>query len=149
MIENSFVQLPGIGYETEQRFWTAGVRTWDDLERNLNELLGAKRALKIAGALKECRTARESGRFEYFQERLKGSDMWRLLPAFLAGGNGDKIAYLDIETTGLGFPPECSSTTIAVLFRGQLELEHVHERKRLLIKELERRRRCFIASSVT
>ncbi len=144
MIENSFVHLPGIGHETEQRFWTAGVRTWDDLEKNLGELLGGKRALKIERALQECRAAREAGEFSYFQERLKGGDMWRLLPAFLAEGQGDNIAYLDIETTGLGFPPECSSTTIAVLFRGKLEVEHVHERKRLLVKELEREAGMFI-----
>lgn len=138
MIENSFVHLPGIGHETEQKFWLVGVRTWDDLEQNIGDLVGAKKALKIAAALEECRAAHQAGEFGYFQGRLKGADMWRLLPAFLASDYADDIAYLDIETTGLGFPPDCASTTIAVLFRGKLELEHNHERKRLLIKELER-----------
>jgi uncharacterized protein len=144
MIENSFVHLPGIGHETEQRFWSAGVRTWDDLARNIDKLLGAKRALKIARELDRCRTAREAGEFGYFQERLKSADMWRLLPAILSAGHGQDIAYLDIETTGLGFPPQCSSTTIAVLFRGKLELEHVHERKRMLIKEMDRDARLLV-----
>ncbi len=144
MIENSFVQLPGIGYETERRFWSSGVRTWDDLEAGIENLFSAKRAHTIARALQECRSAHQAGELLYFQERLKSSDMWRLLPGFLAAGFADDIAYLDIETTGLGFPPECASTTIAVLFRGKLELEHVHERKRMLMKELEREARMFI-----
>lgn len=142
MIENSFVHLPGIGHETERQFWTSGIRTWDDLEQNLSKVLSAKRALKIAQALEECRAAHQAGEYGYFQSRLKGGDMWRLLPAFLE--DSDRIAYLDIETTGLGFPPACSSTTIAVLFRGKLELEHQHERKRLLVKELDRDARLFV-----
>ncbi len=138
MIENSFVHLPGIGAETEARFWAAGVRTWDDLQRNVGDLVGGKRAVQITRALDECRAARDAGEYGYFQERLKGGDMWRLLPAFLSSDKALDIAYLDIETTGLGFPPQCSSTTIAVLFRGQLELEHQSERKRLLIEKIER-----------
>lgn len=144
MIENSFVHLPGIGYETERRFWSAGIRTWDALEANIETLFGPKRAQTIARALQESRIAHQARELEYFQERLKSSDMWRLLPGFLALGLADDIAYLDIETTGLGFPPDCASTTIAVLFRGKLELEHVHERKRMLIKELERDARLFV-----
>jgi uncharacterized protein len=145
MIGNTFVHLPGIGPETEARFWAAGVRTWDDLESNLPDLIGAgKKALKVAQALAECRAAHESGELGYFQERLKGADMWRLLPALLDSGEADRIAYLDIETTGLGFPPACQSTTIAVLFKGKLELEHQHDRKRLLMKELEREARMFV-----
>jgi hypothetical protein len=144
MIQNSFVHLPGIGHETERRFWSAGVRTWDDLEAGIDSLFGAKRALRIAHALQECRAAFDAGELGYFQERFKSSDMWRLLPGFLAAGYTDEIAYLDIETTGLGFPPECASTTMAVLFRGKLELEHVYERKRMLMKELEREARLFV-----
>ncbi|HMN68670.1 MAG TPA: ribonuclease H-like domain-containing protein [Bdellovibrionales bacterium] len=138
MIENSFVHLPGIGHDTEARFWSSGVRDWNDLEQNLGTLFGHAKAVKIARALQECRAARESGELSYFQARLKGADMWRLIPDFFSNGRRDEIAYLDIETTGLGFPPACASTTIAVLFKGKLEVEHVHERKRLLMHELER-----------
>lgn len=139
MIDNTFIHLPGVGHDTEARFWAQGIRTWDDLESNLFDITGGgKRASKIAAALAECRAAREAGEFRYFQGRLKGADMWRLLPAFFASGHESKIAYLDIETTGLGFPPSCASTTIAVLFNGKLELEHQFERKRMLMKEVER-----------
>lgn len=144
MIQHSFVHLPGIGPETERRFWRDGVQTWDDLEAGVDKFFGAKKALTIARALKECRSAHQAGELRYFQERFKSSDMWRLLPGFLASEEADNMAYLDIETTGLGFPPECASTTIAVLFRGKLEVEHVHERKRLLVKELERNARMFV-----
>lgn len=144
MIKNTFIHLPGIGPETERKFWSSGVRTWDDLEASIDRLFGAKRAQTIARCLNDCRIAHQQGKLEYFQERLKSSDMWRLLPGFLASGLADDIAYLDIETTGLGFPPECASTTIAVLFRGKLEVEHAYERKRLLMKELERDARMFV-----
>jgi uncharacterized protein YprB with RNaseH-like and TPR domain len=144
MIQHSFVHLPGIGPETERRFWSSGVLTWNDLQTNIDQLFGTKRAQQIALALQEGVTAHESGELEYFQHRLKPSDMWRLLPSFLRQGFAGEIAYLDIETTGLGHPPECASTTIAVLFRGRLEVEHAHERKRLLMKELERDARLFV-----
>ncbi len=144
MLQNSFVHLPGIGHETERRFWSAGVHTWDDLEANVDQLFGCKRAQQVALALDESRAAHSSSELQYFQKRFKSSDMWRLLPEFLLSPQAQDIAYLDIETTGLGHPPECASTTIAVLFRGRLEIEHVYARKRLLMHELEREARLFV-----
>lgn len=144
MIQNSFVHLPGVGPDTERRFWQEGIHTWDDLENQMENLVGSKRAHKVTQALAASRAAFESREFTYFQQHLKSSDMWRILPSYLSGGEADEIAYLDIETTGLGHPPDCASTTIAVLFRGKLEVEHVHERKRLLMKELERDASLFV-----
>lgn len=137
MLENSFVHLPGIGAETEQRLWAQGLCTWDQLDGNLSEVFGAQRARQVAQALDESRAARQAGEFSYFQERLKGADMWRLFPALLHAGLRERIAYLDIETTGLGFPPQCKSTTIAVLFQGQLHLEHEPARKKELLRAVE------------
>ena len=68
------------------------------MEAGVGDLFGAKRALIIARALQECRAAHQAGELGYFQQRLKSSDMWRLLPGFLASGFADDIAYLDIET---------------------------------------------------
>jgi uncharacterized protein YprB with RNaseH-like and TPR domain len=144
MIENSFVHLPGIGADTEARLWAAGVTTWDALEKNLSAMVGGKRAVSVAMALEESRAAHGSGELKYFVGKFKSPDMWRLLPALINSEFKDDIAYLDIETTGLGFPPECASTTVAVLFRGKLELEHQHERKRLLFKELEREAKMLV-----
>ncbi len=136
MLENSFVHLPGIGPETEKKLWSQGLHTWDDLQCNLEILFSAKKANSLAAALDESRSAHEESEYEYFQSRFKGSEMWRLFPALLKQGLKNDIAYLDIETTGLGFPPASYSTTIAVLFQGQLHLEHELDRKFALLKNI-------------
>src|SRR4051812_37931255 len=137
MLENSFIHLPGIGAGTEEKFWAQGLRTWDHLADNLHEVFGPAKAHQIGAALNECRSAFAAREFNYFQGRFKGAEMWRVLPALLESECIDKIAYLDIETTGLGFPPQCKSTTIAIYFEGQLHLEHSPARKRELLKEID------------
>jgi len=132
MLNHSFLHLPGIGETTEKRLWDQGVRSWDDLESSLGDVFGAKKAATVAAGLEESRAAFESGEFRYFAERMKGAHMWRLIPECQ-----DSIAYLDIETTGLGFPPESHSTTIAVLWKGELFVEHEPSRKQALLERLE------------
>jgi uncharacterized protein YprB with RNaseH-like and TPR domain len=139
MIQSSFLHLPGVGETTERKLWDQGVRSWDDLESGLSEIFGAKKAAKIAEGLEESRSAFESGEFRYFCERMKGSQVWRLLPMV-----HDAIAYLDIETTGLGFPPMSHSTTIAVWFKGELFVEHEPKRKQELLDRLEREAKMFV-----
>jgi uncharacterized protein YprB with RNaseH-like and TPR domain len=136
MLQNSFVHLPGIGPETESRFWSEGLHTWDQLMANAGQVFSSKRAAQIISALEEARLAFESSEYSYFQGRLKGSEMWRVLPSMLEHCPR-KIAYLDIETTGLGFPPQCKSTTIAVLYGGELFLEHDKRKQKRLLEELE------------
>lgn len=143
MLINSFVHLPGIGPETEERFWAQGLHTWDHLEKNIESMFGAKKASKIALALEEGREAFEAREFDYFQGRFKGAEMWRLLPAVLESCP-KKIAYLDIETTGLGFPPQCKSTTIAVLYGGELFTEHDKKRQLKLLKEIDEEAKCLV-----
>ncbi|MGZ6479959.1 MAG: ribonuclease H-like domain-containing protein, partial [Bdellovibrionales bacterium] len=144
MLENSFVHLPGIGPGTEEKFWAQGLRTWDHLSDNLNEIFGPRKAQQIAEALEESRQAHESREFTYFQGRFKGAEMWRVLPALLNSECIDQIAYLDIETTGLGFPPQCKSTTIAIYYQGELHLEHNHARKRAILEEINRNAKCLV-----
>jgi len=132
MLEHSFLHLPGIGENTERKLWDQGVRSWDDLEGSLGDVFGKKKASTIALALEESRAAFEAGEFRFFAERMKSTHMWRLVPEC-----ADSIAYLDIETTGLGFPPMSHSTTIAVLFKGEIIVEHDYEKKRDLLERLQ------------
>jgi uncharacterized protein len=129
MLHHSFIHLPGIGSETEERLWASGCLTWDDLENNSRDLFSVKKSEKIKSALEASREAAQSGEFQYFQGKLKTPEMWRLAPALLDQNQSSKIAYLDIETTGLGFPPASHSTSIAVYFDGQLHLEYDPARK--------------------
>jgi uncharacterized protein YprB with RNaseH-like and TPR domain len=132
MLEHSFIHLPGIGEQTERKLWDQGLRHWDDLESVVHDVFGAKKASAVAAALEESRLALESDEFQFFQERMKGAHVWRLLPRCR-----DSIAFLDIETTGLGFPPASHSTSIAITFRGELFVEHEHEKKRELLERIE------------
>ncbi len=135
MLQNSFVHLPGIGAETEQKLWDQGLKTWDDLSLNLSRLFGPQKAKKVAFALDESQAAHQAGEIKYFQEKFKSAEMWRLLPSLIQKKSA--IAYLDIETTGLGFPPQCQSTTISVLFKGQLHIEHDRQKKRQLLEQVQ------------
>lgn len=132
MLTHSFLHLPGIGETTERKLWDQGVRSWDDLETSLGDVFGAKKAATVALALNESREAAESGELRYFAERMKGAHQWRLIDQCT-----DSIAYLDIETTGLGFPPDSHSTTIAVVWNGELFVEHEPERKLALLERLQ------------
>lgn len=132
MIENSFIHLPGIGEQTERKLWDQGLRSWDDLESSVFDVFGKKKAATVLVGLEESRAALESGEFKYFCDRMKSSHAWRLVPPC-----SEAIAYLDIETTGLGFPPQSHSTTIAVLFKGEILIEHEPRRKRELLERLE------------
>ena len=144
MLENSFVHLPGVGAETEQKLWSQGLRSWSDLTNNLNQVFKGAKAQKIAMALQACQEAHENARFDYFKPLLKGSEMWRLFPSIVKQGFAADIAYLDIETTGLGFPPESHSTTIAVLFRSQLFVEHCPEKKLQLLQWVDREAKLLV-----
>ena len=138
MIESTFVHLPGIGDETEARLWAAGCRTWNDLDDRLGDLFGRAKAEKLRVALEESRAAYGALELAYFHQRLKGGETWRLASDLIARERTDGIAYLDIETTGLGFPPQSHTTTIAVLWNGELLVEHRPEAKRALVERLDR-----------
>lgn len=144
MLENSFIHLPGIGADTEERLWNEGLRSWDELSERVDQIFSGKKALKVAMAIEESRAAVMAREFNYFQGRFKGAEMWRVLPAILKS-SPDEIAYLDIETTGLGFPPKCKSTTIAVYYNGQLFLEHDHFRKKALLEEIDQKAKLIVS----
>ena len=108
MLENTFCHIRGIGPVTEQRLWSNGVASWDAALRQ--EPLGlspAKRA-HFKRSVKEsiAHLDREDARF--FFTRLPTNQQWRAFPEFR-----HSVAYLDIETTGLGGPGD-HITTICV-----------------------------------
>jgi uncharacterized protein YprB with RNaseH-like and TPR domain len=131
MIQNTFQHFAGIGEKTERKLWEQGVLTWDQLEEAATELFSQKRAALIAGQIDESREAFESNEFRYFTEKLKSTHTWRVLPHVTSG-----IAFLDIETTGLGFPPESHTTSVAIMVDGKLFVEHEQAAKLQLIERV-------------
>jgi len=117
MLEQSFCHFPGIGAKTEQGLWAAGIRHWREVAGHPG--LPPRRADLLTQHAGESLARLAERDVPYFAERLPANQHWRLFPHFR-----DRIAYLDIETTGLGNPGD-HITTIA-LYDGQSIRHYVH-----------------------
>src|SRR5215813_2520569 len=107
MLKNTFCHLPGIGLLTERRLWDFGLQCWEDLISANTAKLTWKRRDSLADYVRESLEHFEKSNPKYFAELLPSDQHWRLFPDFR-----DKVAYLDIETTGLY--DDDKITTIAV-----------------------------------
>ncbi len=120
MLQNTFCHVPGVGPKTERKLWEAGLLSWQ-AARDAAELpICRRRAASVTQHVEESirRLAeRDAG---YFYGLLPSSEQWRLFPEFRS-----HVAYLDIETTGLGAPDDYI-TTIA-LYDGRDVRWYVHD----------------------
>ena len=117
MLEQTFCHIPGVGEKMEQGLWAAGVRCWREVAGHAG--VPARRVellTRYAGESADRLAARD---LPYFAERLPSKQHWRLFPHFR-----DRVAYCDIETTGLGAPGD-HITTIA-LYDGRAIRHYVH-----------------------
>jgi hypothetical protein len=107
MLQNTFCHIPGISARIEQQLWNAGIHSWQQAGevRRLAWLRHPRRSLTDYVSESLVHLAQQNA--AYFGELLPSDQTWRLFPEFR-----DSIAYLDIETTGLG--REAAITTIAV-----------------------------------
>ena len=87
------------------RLWDAGILSWEDLLDNQPVILSRKKRETLTAAIEESIQHLEARNPHYFGQRLPSNQCWRLFKDFR-----DRIAYLDIETTGL----EGEITTIAL-----------------------------------
>jgi uncharacterized protein len=131
VLERSFVHLPGVGDAKEKQLWERGVLGWQELEASGARHFTAARWLKVAAELQRSRAAHGARDPFYFYQTLPRDHLWRLVPDYWRD-----IAYLDIETTGMGRPPDAHSTTITFWFRGQLLQEHETAAKARLIRHV-------------
>lgn len=107
MLKNTFCHLPGIGLSTERRLWDSGLQCWEDLISSETAKFAGKKKDSLANHVRESFEHFEKSNPQYFVGRLPSDQQWRLFPDFR-----EKVAYLDIETTGLGDRDQI--TTIAV-----------------------------------
>ncbi len=115
MLENTFIHLPTFGPNRERVLWSNGIFTWEDFldhfgsstrhEHYCSKVSSSVYALKVADG-------------EYFSTTLPSSETWRCFPHFR------KIAYLDIETTGLA--PQSDYITVIGLFDGESTHSYIH-----------------------
>jgi len=101
MLLKTFCHAPGIGPKTERQLWQRGVLSWDEALRAQALPLPAAKAGVLKKEL-EVSAARLADRdAAYFAQRLAAEHAWRLFGEFR-----DSVAYLDIETTGMGGPDD-------------------------------------------
>jgi uncharacterized protein len=94
ILEHTFIHLPGVGPATEMRWWRQGIRTWEELLKQLPKLVRGIHWRAEYQRILEA-SIRQKDNPQYFAALLKPSEHWRLYGDFSAG-----CAFLDIETTG-------------------------------------------------
>lgn len=97
MLRETFIHIHGVGPRTEERLWRAGVRTWDEFPDGRGRVrLPANLSSRIEREIARSEEALRRRKYRYFARTLGPREAWRAWPEFR-----DKVAFLDIETTGL------------------------------------------------
>lgn len=99
MLTSTFVHVEGIGYATERQIWELGAVTWSRFMEIHPEIRLSERKKALILPCVEESVARLAERdYRFFARRLHSKDHWRAVSEF-----GNRLAYLDIETTGCGW----------------------------------------------
>ena len=120
MLKQTFRHIQGIGERTEKRLWKAGVTSWEQfLDNPTLGRLPQWRQDEARFELERSLIALEKRDAQYFITRLPHQLHWRLYAEF-----SERVAYLDIETTGLG--AEESMITVIGIYDGERPRVYVH-----------------------
>jgi uncharacterized protein YprB with RNaseH-like and TPR domain len=108
MLRNTFCHVPGIGLKSERRLWSSGILSWRDVSgahatTGLPLTEAGKKQLKTSIDQSMVHVKNENPGF--FAQLLHNDQHWRMFPDFRK-----TVAYLDIETTGLGNPRDYITT---------------------------------------
>jgi uncharacterized protein YprB with RNaseH-like and TPR domain len=114
----TFCHVPGIGRKLEERLWAAGLVSWEAVASAGGDLEAGRRE-DLVRYVEESRRQLAAGNAGFFAGTLPTDEHWRLYPEFRGS-----VAYVDIETTGLGGPGDYV-TTIA-LYDGKAIRHYVH-----------------------
>lgn len=88
--------------------WADGVHSWQSVAEQSSGSMSGKRREQLTRHCAESIEQLAAGNARYFGSRLPASETWRMFPDF-----ENRVAYLDIETTGLSGDYDCV-TTIAL-----------------------------------
>ncbi len=115
MLEHTFIHLPNFGPKRERRMWSCGIATWDDFLERFGNSPYHKACCSIVASSRHALRSRDAS---YFADALPNNEKWRCFPHFR------KVAYLDIETTGLGAKGD--HVTVVGLFDGSKTKSYIH-----------------------
>ncbi|MEA1944166.1 MAG: ribonuclease H-like domain-containing protein, partial [Euryarchaeota archaeon] len=113
MLTSTYIHIPRIGRTTEHRIWSCGTRTWSEFAEHQDEISisSAKKTAIIAG-IDESVQRLIALDVEFFAKSLPKSEHWRAYSDFK-----DRIAFVDIETTGLS--PHYNCLTVVGIYDGK------------------------------
>lgn len=107
MLRATFCHIKGIGVRAEQRLWSSGVLDWARFRRLRPSFLSPTVYRPACDEIEESEANLCREHAQYFLDRLPGLHKIRLLNEF-----SPSVAFLDVETTGLG--QEAQVTTAAL-----------------------------------
>jgi uncharacterized protein len=140
MLKKTFLHLPSINRQKELSLWRDGISTWECLYRDCEKLFSSRVSSKILCSLEASFKQNDKKNIAYFGELLPHQEHWRLVPE-----NESKVAFVDIETTGLAGPPINTVTTIAILFNGKLYQAHDLKAKKKLVRDVLNEASLFVS----
>ena len=106
---NSFTFVKGIGVKTELTLRELGIYCWNDvIKKQRPELFPKQKWYSLWNGVNSAMEALDVLDFSQLTNLIPKIQHWKMIPNFI-----DRIAYLDIETTGLS-PHYSHITTIAV-----------------------------------
>jgi uncharacterized protein YprB with RNaseH-like and TPR domain len=108
VLQNTFCHIPVIGPVTERLLWDSNIATWDAALGRAQLPLSDQKTQLLRTHLRASVKALQKDDPSFFAGSLASSEHWRLFDAFR-----HTLAYIDIETTGLGNPHDII-TTIAL-----------------------------------
>ncbi len=96
MLKNTFLHIPGIGAETEKKFWRRGICDWDSFNTTDPGKVPAKKEATVYEYLFTSKQHLQDGDPRFFAELMPAGQHWRFFPEFR-----ESAVFLDIETSGL------------------------------------------------
>lgn len=99
MLTRSFIHIPGIGEKTERKLWAHGITDWECALDECPKVPGfsVNRWSGVQRQVEDSLRSLQARDHVPFARGLPNSQQWRGFSHF-----GRRVAYLDIETTGLG-----------------------------------------------
>jgi uncharacterized protein YprB with RNaseH-like and TPR domain len=112
VLRQTFVHIPGIGYETEASLWKQGCNSWSHYLDNLDRFsCGNAERESVRKQVNSSIRSLDEGRHQFFASGLGLKEAWRAFHDFRS-----KTVYLDIETDG---GSSGASVTMIGLFDGK------------------------------
>ena len=119
MLTSTYIHIPRIGSTIERRIWSCGIRTWSEFAEQQDEIpISAAKKTTILTGIEESMQHLRAGDAEFFAKLLPKSEHWRTYSDFK-----DKIAFVDIETTGLS--PNYDHITVVGIYDGKTSKTYV------------------------